>query len=144
VELWAIKCDFRRNRGSVSDNPPATRPSCCAGGNWRKGIAQAAVRLSVAVGSELFTDVLPSYNDLVGNYSHEIFDHLAAYVDWNAHTDNPENFLGLSERALKGTHVSVEPSHLFRYLDEQPFRYNNRQANGAESLIQQFAKLDDE
>jgi len=27
---------------------------------------------------------------------------------------------------LKGTYVSVEPFHLFRYLDEQAFRYNNR------------------
>jgi len=32
------------------------------------------------------------------------------------------------ERAayFKGTYVSVEPFHLFRYLDEQAFRYNNR------------------
>jgi hypothetical protein len=27
---------------------------------------------------------------------------------------------------LKGTYVNVEPFHLFRYLDEQVFRYNNR------------------
>jgi hypothetical protein len=27
---------------------------------------------------------------------------------------------------LSGTYVSVEPFHLFRYLDEQAFRYNNR------------------
>jgi hypothetical protein len=31
------------------------------------------------------------------------------------------------KRALKGTYVSVEPFHLFRYVDEQAFRYNNRQ-----------------
>ncbi len=30
------------------------------------------------------------------------------------------------KRSLKGTYVSVEPFHLFRYLDEQMFRYNNR------------------
>ena len=30
------------------------------------------------------------------------------------------------KRSLKGTYVSVEPFHLFRYLDEQAFRYNNR------------------
>jgi hypothetical protein len=27
---------------------------------------------------------------------------------------------------LNGTYVSVEPFHLFRYLDEQCFRFNNR------------------
>ena len=30
------------------------------------------------------------------------------------------------KRGLKGTYVSIEPFHLFRYLDEQVFRYNNR------------------
>jgi len=30
------------------------------------------------------------------------------------------------KRGLRGTYVSVEPFHLFRYLDEQSFRYNNR------------------
>jgi hypothetical protein len=30
------------------------------------------------------------------------------------------------KRCLKGTYISVEPFHLFRYLDEQAFRFNNR------------------
>jgi hypothetical protein len=30
------------------------------------------------------------------------------------------------KRGISGTYVSVEPFHLFRYLDEQTFRYNNR------------------
>jgi len=37
-----------------------------------------------------------------------------------------ENFWSLLKRALKGTYVSVEPFHLFRYVDERAFRYNNR------------------
>jgi hypothetical protein len=32
----------------------------------------------------------------------------------------------LLKRGLGGTYVSVEPFHLFRYLDEQMFRFNNR------------------
>jgi hypothetical protein len=28
---------------------------------------------------------------------------------------------------LKGTYIAVEPFHLFRYLDEQVFRYNFRE-----------------
>ena len=30
------------------------------------------------------------------------------------------------KRGLAGTYVSVEPFHLFRYLDEQAFRFNHR------------------
>jgi hypothetical protein len=33
------------------------------------------------------------------------------------------------KRGLKGTYISVEPFHLFRYLDEQAFRFNNRKTN---------------
>jgi hypothetical protein len=34
------------------------------------------------------------------------------------------------KRGLNGTYVSVEPFHLFRYIDEQAFRYNNRKTKG--------------
>ncbi len=42
------------------------------------------------------------------------------------HTNGLENFWSLLKRGINGTYVSVEPFHLFRYLDEQSFRYNNR------------------
>ncbi len=32
----------------------------------------------------------------------------------------------LLKRGLNGTYVAVEPFHLFRYVDEQAFRYNTR------------------
>jgi hypothetical protein len=37
-----------------------------------------------------------------------------------------ENFWSLLKRTIKGTYVSVEPFHLFRYLDEQADRFNTR------------------
>ena len=37
-----------------------------------------------------------------------------------------ENFWSLLKRGLGGTYVAVEPFHLFRYVDEQAFRFNNR------------------
>ena len=44
-----------------------------------------------------------------------------------------ENFWSLLKRGVSGTYVSVEPFHLFRYLDEQMFRFNNRkEMNDAE------------
>lgn len=42
------------------------------------------------------------------------------------HTNGLENFWSLLKRGLKGTYIAVEPFHLFRYLDEQVFRYNHR------------------
>ena len=48
------------------------------------------------------------------------------YVDGKIHTNGLENFWSLLKRGINGTYVSVEPFHLFRYLDEQAFRYNNR------------------
>jgi hypothetical protein len=56
-----------------------------------------------------------------------VIDHAVAYVDGQIHTNGMENFWSLLKRGLKGTYVSVEPFHLFRYVDEQAFRYNNRE-----------------
>ena len=49
-----------------------------------------------------------------------------AYAEGAVHTNGLENFWSLLKRMLKGTYVSVEPFHLFRYLDEQAFRFNTR------------------
>ena len=45
-------------------------------------------------------------------------------------TDRCENFSSLLKRAIHGTYASREPIHLFRYLDEQAFRFNKRPADG--------------
>jgi hypothetical protein len=39
-------------------------------------------------------------------------------------TNGMENFWSLLKRTISGTYVSVEPLHLFRYIDEQSFRFN--------------------
>src|SRR2546427_13034595 len=59
-------------------------------------------------------------------YAHKMIDHAERYVDGRVHTNGLENFWSLLKRGISGTYVSVEPFHLFRYLDEQSFRYNNR------------------
>jgi len=46
-----------------------------------------------------------------------------------------ENFWSLLKRGIKGTYVSVEPFHLFRYLDEESFRFNNRKLTDAERFV---------
>jgi transposase-like protein len=94
--------------------------------NRKKSALQAEVRKHVEAGSALYTDALLSYNGLEGDYAHKAIDHAVAYVDGAVHTNTLENFWALLKRSISGTYVSVEPFHLFRYLDEQSFRYNFR------------------
>lgn len=102
----------------------------------KKKQLQAHVRDNVEAKSSLYTDSLKSYEGLGGEYAHQVIDHAIAYVDGQTHTNNCENFWSLLKRGLKGTYVSVEPYHLFRYVDEQAFRYNNRKdMNDADRFV---------
>jgi len=60
-----------------------------------------------------------------------VINHAEAYAKGHVHTDGMENFWSLLKRGIKGTYVSVEPFHLFRYLDEEAFRFNTRKDNHA-------------
>ena len=84
------------------------------------------IKNTVAAGSHLFTDEASAYFDLGSEYVHDFINHAEAYAIGQIHTNGLENFWSLLKRNLSGTYVSVEPFHLFRYLDEQAFRYNNR------------------
>src|SRR3954454_22324902 len=94
--------------------------------NRKKKALQAEVKKHVEAGSALYTDALLSYEGLSSDYAHQVIDHAVKYADGQVHTNGLENFWSLLKRGLNGTYVSVEPYHLFRYLDEQAFRYNNR------------------
>ncbi len=84
------------------------------------------IRKHVSAGSALYSDEWQAYRGLESEYVHKVIDHAEKYVDGRVHTNGMENFWSLLKRGLNGTYVSVEPFHLFRYLDEQAFRYNNR------------------
>jgi transposase-like protein len=83
---------------------------------------------AVEVGSSVYTDALRSYTGLDVAYDHKTIDHAERYVDGRVHTNGIENFWSLLKRGLHGTYVSVEPFHLFRYLDERVFTFNLREA----------------
>jgi hypothetical protein len=87
---------------------------------------QGCVRNHIEPGTDLVSDASPSYVGLQKDYEHQIIDHAVAYVHGNVHTNGLENYWSLLKRGVKGTYISVEPFHLFRYLDEQAFRFNNR------------------
>src|ERR1700719_567805 len=92
----------------------------------KKHVLQDEVRRHVTAGAALYSDALLSYEGLATDYAHKVVDHAVQYVDGNVHTNTLENFWSLLKRGISGTYVSVEPFHLFRYLDEQAYRYNFR------------------
>ena len=75
---------------------------------------------------------LLSYEGLAFDYAHQVINHAIEYVRGEVHTNGMENYWSLLKRGLNGTYVSVEPFHLFRYLAEQAFRFNNREAEGGD------------
>jgi transposase-like protein len=92
----------------------------------RKPELQAMVHEHVEPKAALYTDALKSYDGLSEEYAHQVIDHAIEYVRENVHTNGLENFWSLLKRGINGTYISVEPFHLFRYVDEQAFRFNNR------------------
>lgn len=101
----------------------------------RKTELQSMVREIVEKGSEVMTDAWRSYIGLDDTYVHQIVDHLEAYAIGHVHTNGLENFWSLFKRAIKGTYVNVEPFHLFRYCDEQAFRFNERKDTDAGRFV---------
>jgi transposase-like protein len=95
--------------------------------NRKKHLLETEVRAHVKAGSAIYSDNFASYDRLKSiGFQHKVVDHAEKYVDGQVHTNGLENFWSLVKRGLKGTYISVEPFHLFRYLDEQVYRYNNR------------------
>jgi transposase-like protein len=92
----------------------------------KKPLLQAEVRRHVAPGSTLYTDSFLSYSGLAQDYVHEVIDHSEAYVEGRVHTNSLENFWSLFKRVIYGTHHSVQPFHLDRYLAENTRKFNER------------------
>jgi transposase-like protein len=92
----------------------------------KQNIPEKIVRELVEPGAEVHTDEFMGYNNLKDGYIHKVVNHLEGYVKENVHTNGIENFWSLLKRGLGGTYIAVEPFHLFRYVDEQAFRYNHR------------------
>jgi len=95
--------------------------------NVRRRTLQPRVREVVERGSAVYTDALRSYSGLADDYAHQVVDHAERYVDGQVHTNYMENFWAQLKRGLNGTYISVQPFHLFRYLDERVFTFNLRE-----------------
>jgi transposase-like protein len=110
--------------------------------NRKKHQLEQTIDAHVETGATLYTDALRSYDRMATRgYIHNVIDHAEAYVDGEVHTNGLENFWSLLKRAIKGTYVSVEPFHLFRYLDEQVYRFNNRKQTDAMRFVEACASV---
>jgi transposase-like protein len=87
-------------------------------------VLHGLVQKHLSDGATLMTDEWGGYKGT--NLAHEIINHANEYVRGQVHTQGIENFWALLKRGLHGTYISVEPFHLFRYIDEQAFRYEHR------------------
>lgn len=92
-------------------------------------LIEAAVKEHIVPGSNLYSDEAHAYVKVGREYAHKIINHAETYVNGDIHTNGIESYWSLLKRGIKGTYVSVEPFHLFRYLDEQAFRFNARKDN---------------
>lgn len=84
----------------------------------------------VKPGATVHTDGDGAFYFLCQKYAHSIVDHSA--LEWtrgSVHTNGIENFWGLLKRTVRGTYVCPATFHTFRYLDEQAFRFNEREGN---------------
>jgi transposase-like protein len=99
--------------------------------NTKRQTLQPEVRAHVEPGSAVYTDALASYEGLDAEYVHGAIDHALEYVRGRVHTNGLENYWSLVKRCIGGTYVSVDPDHLSKYLDEQAFRFNEREQKDA-------------
>jgi len=108
----------------------------------KKNPMHTHVKNNVEPGSTLYTDAYASYVGLEKEYVHKVIDHAETYVKGNVHTNGLENFWSLFKRCIKGTHISVEPFHLFRYLDAETFRFNERKDNDGGRFLKVVGGID--
>jgi transposase-like protein len=109
-----------------------------------KSTIQPIIKENVEPKSNVYTDEHLAYRNLAENdYFHAFVKHAEYYVDGAVHTNGIENFWSLLKRGIRGTYVSVEPFHMFRYLDEQVFRFNERFGNDQERFLAAMAGVVD-
>ena len=124
---------------TVGDNPSQVRATVL--GSETADNLFTEVRRNVRRGAAIYTDEAPAYGMLCMTHVHESVDHTQGYVRGLAHVNGTENFWSLLKRAIKGTYVAVAPFHLFRYVGEQEFRFNNRKMSDFRRFFQALSQV---
>jgi transposase-like protein len=131
VDKVAVMGLLERKRGQQH----STVRAVVVGGRKRKHLMPHLVE-HVAKKTKVYTDAHNSYKGLdEKGFRHASIDHAIGYVNGRVHTNGLENFWSLLKRSIKGTYVSVDPIHLFRYVDEQTYRFNERKKNDLQRFM---------
>ena len=109
--------------------------------NTQKQTLKAVIDEAVESGSTLHTDAWIAYQSLGSAYVHRFVDHAVEYVRDGVSTNGLENFFCLLKRTLRGTYVHVNAEHLFRYLNEQVFRFNARKGNDGQRFVEVLGRV---
>jgi len=94
--------------------------------NVSRDTLQNILLKNIRYGSVVYTDNAVGYDKVSYNFVHDVVNHTHEYVRGQVHVNGLENFWCLLKRAIRGTYVKPEPQHVFRYVDEQVFRFNSR------------------
>ena len=112
--------------GRKSEDGPVSQVVTRVVSSTKSVVLKQHIREHIPAGAEVHTDTYPGYNNLAPEYAHKVVDHAECYVKDGVHTNGLENFWSLLKRTIKGTYVHCAPFHLYRYLDEQTYRFNER------------------
>lgn len=93
------------------------------------------LRQHVAPGATVYTDAAAAYGKLSDKYVHHLINHATEYVRGHIHTNSIEGFGPVFKRTIKGTYVAPRPQHLQAYVEEQVFRFNERENSDGMRLI---------
>ena len=99
-----------------------------------KAALQDAILKNVRPGSVLMTDEWIGYEGIKekGPFHHLRVNHSAGeYVRGPVHTNTIEGYWSRLKNSIRGTHVHVSQKHLWKYVSEFSFRFNNRKEPAA-------------
>ncbi|MGA7201961.1 MAG: IS1595 family transposase [Candidatus Cybelea sp.] len=99
------------------------------------------IRQNVFPVSTIYTDALRSYRGL-RDYQHAFVDHFVTYCEGVVHTNTIENFWSCLKRTLHGTYIAPRAFHLDAYVDEQVFRFNEREGNDSDRFLSVMRNTD--
>jgi transposase-like protein len=86
----------------------------------------------------IITDEFRGYDTLSkNNFVHLRIDHSKAFSDGDIHTNNAESFWAVLKRGVYGIYHHISVKYMQRYVDEFCFRYNNREVNMFEMVLNQ-------
>ena len=103
--------------------------------NTKRKSLQGEVYKHVEQGSTVYSDALRSYNNLEKTTLIKLSTTRRSTLTGKFITTASKTSGACSSVRLAVLIFRVEPFHLFRYLDEQAFRFNNRKGNDSDRFI---------